>query len=160
MSTIEPRRFRNVLGHFATGVGVVLVADQDAPTGMTVNSFTSLSLEPPLVLFCARQGSATLTRILEEKSFSINILSERQEQISSYFAGARNGNHAGEWHWHGATPYVADANASLICRLSDTYPGGDHTIVIGRVTAVECASEPAAPLLYYCGRYRKLPSWA
>lgn len=160
VSTIDPRSFRNVLGRFATGVGVVLVEGEDGPQGMTVNSFTSLSLEPPLVLFCARNGSVTAERIREKKVFSINILTESQEAVSRYFAGARDVEPGAEWRWHEGAPYVDGANASLICRLAETYPGGDHTIVIGEVIAIETPSQPAEPLLYYCGRYRRLPAEA
>jgi len=160
VSTIDPRSLRNVLGHFATGVGVVLVEGEDHPEGMTVNSFTSLSLDPPLVLFCARNGSATADMVIEKKDFSINILAECQESFSRYFAGARSEEPLTELGWHGSAPYVLGANASLICRLADTYPGGDHLILIGEVVAIETPIEPAQPLIYYCGRYHSLPAEA
>jgi 3-hydroxy-9,10-secoandrosta-1,3,5(10)-triene-9,17-dione monooxygenase reductase component len=145
--------FRRLMGRFATGVAVVLTGGDEGPVGLTVNSLTSLSLDPPLLLFCARNESRAGRAVMQHGSFSINILSDAQQHISGYFAG-----HAERWTVdacarHGEWFTIPDCNAAIFCDVAGTYPGGDHTIVVGAVREIVGPATAKHPLLYHEGRY-------
>ncbi|MFZ4584255.1 MAG: flavin reductase family protein [Acidimicrobiia bacterium] len=153
----DPASFRTVLGHFATGVTVITAFDAE-PVGLAVNSFTSVSLDPPLVLWCAASDSSTWARIKRAGSFAINILSEHQEDVCRVFAqaGADRFSRVG-WNPapHTGSPLIHDALAYVDCTIETTHPGGDHEIVVGRVQELGVLSG-AGPLIFYRGGYARL----
>ena len=149
--------FRRACGCFATGVAVVTTLDpQGAPSGLTVNSFSSVSLDPPLVLFCLDRGSQVLAPFESCTSFVINILTESQQHLSQRFASSDEGRFTGIDHRPGFTgaPVLPDALAVIECRRQAVLDGGDHLIFLGEVVAVQ--SRQGDPLLYFAGRYRHL----
>jgi 3-hydroxy-9,10-secoandrosta-1,3,5(10)-triene-9,17-dione monooxygenase reductase component len=154
---VKPEHFRDVLSHFATGVVVVTGLDEDgSPVGMTAQSLTSLSLDPPLVLVCPARSSTSWPRIAARRRFAVNVLGADQKSISGAFARrgtdkfASVGWSSGEW----GMPLLSDAMAHIECDLEATYPGGDHHIAIGRVRTLAAASiEEASPLLFFRSRY-------
>ncbi len=151
---VEDRLFRDVMGRFATGVTVVTTRDGERrPVGATVSSFTSLSLDPPLVLICLENRSRTLGHIRRAGIFAVNVLAVGQQELSRRFAGPCP-------EWDGlktvasstGAPLLAGAVATVECRFETHYPGGDHHILIGRVVDLRADGE-AAPLVYYKGAY-------
>jgi len=153
----DDRRFREVLGHFATGVTIITATDDGEPVGLAASSFTALSLDPPLVLFCVGNTSSTWPRIERAGTFAVNILGEGHEALSQLFA-TRGADRFSQTPWHAGVsgaPVLDDAIASLDCALEVQYPGGDHTIVVGRVLDLDLR-EGARPLLFYQGRYTRM----
>ena len=151
---IGSARFRQMLGHFATGVTVVTTADEGEPSGLSVNSFTSVSLDPPLVAFCVANVSTTWPRIRAVGSFCVNILAEDQEDVSRAFA-RRSADKFRGIGWRPAesgAPILAGALAWLDCEVENEYGGGDHVIVVGRVRAMGIGRE-VGPLVFYRGGY-------
>jgi flavin reductase (DIM6/NTAB) family NADH-FMN oxidoreductase RutF len=149
--------FRNAIGHFATGVTVITSVGADGqPVGTTASAVTSLSLDPPLILVCFDRSSRTLEAVAGHGAFAVNILGERQQQLSANFA--RRGL-AAAWdevrHRRGRTgsPRIDGVIATLECTVEHRLDGGDHEIVVGRVREVETTSDDAAPLIYWRGRY-------
>lgn len=151
---IDPELFRGVLGRFGTGLVVITAADDEGEAGMTCQSFASLSLDPPLVMFCPGRTSTTWPRIRQVGRFAVSILAEGQAEIGRRFARSGTDKFAGVDRYPGVTgaPLIAGALAHLECRLMAEYDGGDHTIVVGVPIAMSegLASEP---LLYYRGRF-------
>jgi 3-hydroxy-9,10-secoandrosta-1,3,5(10)-triene-9,17-dione monooxygenase reductase component len=151
---IDTARFRRVLGHFATGVTVVTTADEGEPAGLSVNSFTSVSLEPPLVAFCVASVSRTWPRIRAMGSFCVNILGEDQEDLSRAFARRSTDKFRGVG-WRPAesgAPILAGVLAWLDCSVEAEHGAGDHVIVVGRVREMGVAHE-GGPLVFYRGGY-------
>lgn len=148
--------FRAVLGHFATGITVITAMDGDEPVGLAANSFTSVSLDPPLVLFCAAKTSSTWPRIQRAGHFTVNVLDEHQEPVSALFA-TPGADRFGQIAWrvgdHG--PILDDVHAYLDCDIETEHDAGDHVIVVGRVQALGLTAD-AGPLLFYRGRYGRL----
>jgi flavin reductase (DIM6/NTAB) family NADH-FMN oxidoreductase RutF len=145
---------RGVMACFATGVVVVTASRPDGPVGMAVNSFVSVSLDPPLVLFCAAHSSSTWPAIRAAGHFCANVLTADQEGLARKFA--RKGDRfAGVAHSPGVTgaPVLEDVHAHLECTIVETYEAGDHTLVLGRVLDLG-ANQDAAPLLFYRSAYR------
>jgi|SRR5689334_4775473 flavin reductase (DIM6/NTAB) family NADH-FMN oxidoreductase RutF len=155
---IDPRQFRNALGRFASGVTVVTVRHEDHPHGMTANAFVSVSLDPPLVLVSLGNRSS-MHRILRGIGrYGISVLSEDQEVLSNHFAGRTvEGLHIRFVERMGI-PMLAGAVAYFIVEILDAHPAGDHTLYIGRVEHFEYTDE--RPLLFYSGRYQRLPEKA
>ena len=157
---VTATEFRQAIGHFATGVTVVTSVGEDgAPVGTTASAVTSLSLDPPLVLVCLDRSSLTLEAVRRHGAFVINVLAAPQEHLSDNFA--RRGPAAawdGVGHRPGptGTPRLDGVLAALECTFTDSFPGGDHEIVIGRVDDVETSGEDATPLLYWRGTYTSL----
>jgi flavin reductase (DIM6/NTAB) family NADH-FMN oxidoreductase RutF len=156
--TIDPREFRNALGNFATGITVVTtLCDQSKPIGVTINSFASVSLEPPLVLFSLKTDSPLCNFFLTQESFNIGILSEKQEDLSNLFAG-RTENKFDQIDWatgQNGCPSLKGTLATLECKRVQAHIGGDHTIFVGEVTHIETENN-GGPLLYYKGGYKTL----
>ncbi|WP_239162595.1 3-hydroxy-9,10-secoandrosta-1,3,5(10)-triene-9,17-dione monooxygenase reductase subunit [Paractinoplanes rishiriensis] len=150
----DTRRFRRVFGHFCTGVTVITTADAAGPAGFACQSFTPLSLDPPLVLFCPQQTSATWQRIRSAGVFCVNILADEHRDVSRTFGTSGPDKFAG-LAWRPApsgAPILPDALTWADCQITEIHPGGDHDIVVGRVTSLgECRD--AGPLLFYRGRY-------
>ncbi len=144
--------FRRLMGRFTTGVAVVLTDGESGPAGLTVNSLTSLSLKPPLLLFCARNESRAGQAVIARGRFSVNILSDAQRHISGHFAGS-DGWDVAACRRHGAWLAIPDCNAVMFCDVAETYPGGDHIIIVGAVRDITGPATAKDPLLYHEGRY-------
>lgn len=155
---IEARKFRDALGRFGTGVTIVTGRDVDgAPVGMTASSFTSVSLDPPLVLFCPSRNAESFKGLASGRPFVINVLSEAQQALSNRFAKPGED----KWRdlefdtWERGVPVLRDCLANLECETHAIYDGGDHAVVIGRVVRLSQAAS-GRPLLYFGGRYAAL----
>lgn len=159
--SIDQKTFRNALGCFATGITVITSKSKDNElVGVTINSFASVSLDPPMVLFSLKTESQ-LTEIFQNtKKFNVNILADDQEAVSNLFAGPNDDKFA-EVDWaegDNGTPVLTKALASLECKLNTAYSGGDHTIFLGDVTKINCTGDDCqgegSPLLYFRGGYK------
>ena len=157
---MNPTDFRKICGQFATGVTVLTTTSNDEVHGITVNSFTSVSLDPPLILFCIDKKARFNTPLTAEKSLAINILSEEQQEISNRFA---NPSMTSEERFSGlqllsdyANPVFDDNVGVLTAQLQKTHDGGDHWIYIAKV--IEGQSFAGNPLLYYSGSYSRVNS--
>jgi flavin reductase (DIM6/NTAB) family NADH-FMN oxidoreductase RutF len=164
-SATDPRALRRVLGCFATGVVVVTGRDplDGAPAGMTMNSFTAVSLDPALILFCIARSAHSLPAWQRMTHYAVNVLGRGQEEISGRFARPLARKWAGVRHRPGlhGVPLLDGALASLECAAHDRVDGGDHVIFIGRVLRCGCA-DSGEPLLYFRGGYAVLesaPAW-
>ena len=157
---ITQAEFRQVLGHFATGVTIVTTCDEDGhPKGFTANAFTSLSLNPPMVLICVDQKSQTHPVLQAPGAvFTVNILTQRQEALSRVFASKREDKFESVPYRIGLTgaPILDDVLAFLECRVVDRLASGDHTIIVGEVHDLGTNTAGEA-LLYYRGNYAAAP---
>lgn len=154
----DSRAFRHAVGHFATGVTVVAAEVDGHVRGMTANAFTSLSLDPPLVLFCCGKSAHMSQAVRDASHFSINVLADDQQPISTYFAGGWKQPAPPPFSfiaWEGAHR-LDGCLAALACRVDSILEGGDHWIVIGRVLALHSGDASLAPLLFFRGRYERL----
>jgi flavin reductase (DIM6/NTAB) family NADH-FMN oxidoreductase RutF len=151
---VDPRVMRDVLGHFASGVTVVTADTAEGPLGFTCQSFSSLSLEPPMVVFAAARTSQTWPRLREIGHFCVNVLAENQAVLSQNFARSGPDKFAGiRWTRspHGS-PVLQDVVAWIDCELWAEYDGGDHTLVAARV--MDLGADPGRrPLLFHRGTY-------
>lgn len=152
--------FKNCLARFASGVTVVTYKDGEEMGGITVSSFTSLSMDPPLVLFNLNRASHSHSVIQSGKGFAIHILSADQEEISNGFASSKVNKHeflhSIGYDLDGDVPIFGDCLAVLLCEKEVIYDGGDHSIVVARVKTTR-VREGLAPLLYYNRGYHRLP---
>jgi flavin reductase (DIM6/NTAB) family NADH-FMN oxidoreductase RutF len=151
---VDPTILRRVCGHWATGVALVTGNGTDGrPRGLAVNSFTSLSLEPPLILFAPAAASTSWPDIKTSGRFAVNILAGDQAALSHSFArpGGDKFAHVALRPTDDRLPAIAGAAARLVCEIDMVHAGGDHEIVIGRVIGAEHADDPT-PLLFYRGR--------
>lgn len=155
----DPARFRQVLGHFATGVTVVASMDESGPVGLTVGSFASLSLDPPLALACIDRNSASWPAIERVGAFAVSILGDDQEELCRIFAGKGDEKFAGVgWHRSpGGSPVIDTALAWIDCTVDDVIEGGDHFAVVGRVRDLGVQRE-GGPLIFYRGGFTRLTS--
>jgi len=161
--SIDSRTFRQTVGRFVTGVTVIAIDVDGEIRAMTANSFTSLSLDPPLVLFCLGKETKAGHHIRSAPGFSISILREDQRDLSSYFAGAWALDAAPPpfsfTEWEGG-PRLDGCMAALGCRTHAIHEGGDHWIVVGEVVATYRAEDAAEPLVFFGGRYVSLQTEA
>lgn len=165
-AAIDGRRYREILGRFATGVTVVTTLDRGpdgpAPFGTTVNAFSSVSLDPPLVLVCVGRERSIHPVIRRTGRWAINILGEEGQRLSDCFAGAPSSlprsAFCGAAYRTGITgaPILEDAIAFLECELERSLDAGDHTVFVGRVVAAGSVPHHELPLLYYRGRYLRI----
>ncbi|WP_084264975.1 flavin reductase family protein [Actinomadura macra] len=159
---IDPALFREVAGRFATGVAIVTTVVDGEDHAMTVNAFTSVSLEPLLVLFCAEKVARFHDVVLDTGRWAVSILPDDMRDASEWFATrgrALDGQLQGWPHTRGPATGAATftgAIATLECRTHAVHDGGDHSIVVGEVLALETPAPHAAPLIYYKGEYRSL----
>ena len=154
---VSKDEFRTALGCFASGVTVVTtVCPDNKPGGITVSAFTSVSLEPPLVLVCIDKRASVHDSLTEGKHFAVNILAEDQEHLSRLFASKEQDRFSRAPYQPGVTgaPVLHGAAASLECRVVSAYPGGDHTIIVGEVESTAVADR--RPLAYHRGGYARL----
>ncbi len=160
MTDVDPLKFRHVLGHFPTGVAVVTGMDGDGePAGMAVGSFSSVSLDPPLVAFMPDRSSTSWPRFRDTGSFCVNILGAEQESVCRAFA-ARGGDKFAELAWHPAgsgAPILDGVLAWIDCDTEVVHEAGDHFIVIGRVRELDIGT-PALPLVFFQGGYGRFSS--
>lgn len=154
---IDPNAFRNALGQFATGVAVVTtLTDEAERVGMTANSFNSVSLTPPLVLWSIGKNSTNYEEFTKTEFFAIHILAAGQDAISNQFAQKDTDRFANLECRAGVhkVPILPEFAACFQCSIEHRYEGGDHTILVGRV--VDFESRGHAPLLFHSGSYAKL----
>jgi len=155
----DGKAFRQCLGKFATGVTVVTCSDTDGnPCGITANSFSSVSLEPPLVLWNIAKVSHSLDAYMQANYFAINVLSAEQQALSVHFARSDHTMFKGVEYTlsDNDVPLLPDTIATFHCRTHQIHDCGDHFVVIGEVTAH--ASTDADPLLFYSGEYQSIKS--
>lgn len=159
--TFNDRELRDTLGRFATGVTVVTTGTAPNFVGMTAQSFSSLSLDPPLVLVCVDKKASMLPLLKEAGAFTVNVLAETDAGVSNFFASS---SRPAPPHQFDETPYTLGATGQprlecattvFDCRLHDVLEGGDHEIIIGRVEEIDRQSE-AAPIIFFSGAYRTL----
>jgi flavin reductase (DIM6/NTAB) family NADH-FMN oxidoreductase RutF len=156
MTAFSPEHFRDVLGHLPTGVTVIAAHTAAGPTGMAANSFTSVSLDPPLVLFCPARASSTWPPIRDVGWFCVNVMAGHHEALCRQFAQKGADRFAGvAFHDRVAGPGLDEAVAWLDCEIDAEHDAGDHTIVVARVLHVEAAPD-AVPLVFFRGRYGQL----
>lgn len=155
MDTIDPIDFRRVLGRLPTGVTVVTAAPGGDPAGMTIGSFFSVSLDPPLVGFCAGKGSTSWPLIAPAGVFAVNVLGADQAGLSNHFASSA-ADRFDEVAWHPGTatgsPVLEGIIAHIECRTDQIVEAGDHWIVIGRVLDL-AVDHDGAPLVFLGGTY-------
>jgi flavin reductase (DIM6/NTAB) family NADH-FMN oxidoreductase RutF len=154
----DAARFREVMGHFATGVAVVTAAGPDGPAGLTTNAVTSVSLEPPLLLVCFDNASRTLPVVRDAGRYAVNVLRAGQEDLAAIFASKRVARDKFEAVTHRVAhdvPVLDGALAWMACDVEALHPAGDHTIGIGRVTHME-ADPGGDPLTFFRGEYLRL----
>ena len=152
--------FRQLMGNWATGVTIVATPGKDGkPYGLTVSSFTSVSLDPPLVLVCLDNRISGLQAFRDSGKFGVSILGEDQESLSTLFA-RKDTERPAELYFTGKTgvPLLNGAIATLECKTHAVYAGGDHQILLGEVESGELgtAKDGKGPLLYCRGRYARL----
>jgi 4-hydroxyphenylacetate 3-hydroxylase, reductase component len=157
MTENEVRALRNAMGNFATGITVVTAVDElGEPQGMTANSFSSVSLEPALISWCVGRESRLFTLFQHTNHFAVNILHSGQQSLSQLFAGPEE-NKFDRISWSpgmNGVPLLNDCASVFQCGIEHRYPGGDHTILVGRV--LDFSSIPMAPLIFHCGQYQEL----
>jgi 3-hydroxy-9,10-secoandrosta-1,3,5(10)-triene-9,17-dione monooxygenase reductase component len=154
-STVDGARFRQVLGHFPTGVTVITAITDSGPVGLAVGSFFSVSLDPPLVAFCAGKSSTSYPKIAEVGHYCVNVLADEQEDICRVFASKADNKFATiGWRPSPVTgaPVINDVLAWIDCDIHAVHEAGDHYIVLGRVHELEVGHE-GGPLVFFRGGY-------
>jgi flavin reductase (DIM6/NTAB) family NADH-FMN oxidoreductase RutF len=158
--SFTPREFRDALGLYPTGIAIVTTIDSDgAPTGVTVNSFTSVSLEPPLILVSLARTSRSLDAFHRASHFAVSLLRDDQRQASSAFASTKTDRFSLVRHRAGlgGCPVIEPHLVAFECETHARYDGGDHVLVLGKVLRIDPdSSGPPNPLLYFRGQYREL----
>lgn len=151
----QGKHFRTVLGHFPTGVTVVTATNEGHPVGLAIGSFTSVSLDPPLVAFCPDKRSSSWPHIEAAGAFCVNILADDQVDVCNAFAG-KSDDKFSEVTWdltHLGSPRIQGCLAWIDCSVEAVHDGGDHFIVIGRVNELDVERSDAGPLVFYRGDY-------
>jgi flavin reductase (DIM6/NTAB) family NADH-FMN oxidoreductase RutF len=157
MAPVTSEEFRRACGRFATGVSIASVLDaKGSPHGLTVSSFTSVSLEPPLVLICLGHAVSVIEHFRAARYLGINILAEGQRHLSERFA-RKGRDRFGDLEWHpGETgvPLLPGVLAAIECSIHQRVPSGDHDIFVGEMLSARVAE--GDPLIHFAGRYRGL----
>jgi 3-hydroxy-9,10-secoandrosta-1,3,5(10)-triene-9,17-dione monooxygenase reductase component len=155
LSGTDDALLRHVLGHFPTGVAVVTAMTDLGPVGMSMNSFTSVSLDPPLVLFCPALSSRTWPKLHQAGGMAINVLSAGQESVSRQFSGPELDRFVGtEWSaGDNGAPLLSEALGWLECTMRAEHPAGDHTVVIAEIERLGVHREISEPLMFFRGDY-------
>lgn len=154
---VDALRFRHVMGHFPTGVGVITTALDGEPYGMTANSITSVSLDPVMILVCFHREARTAAAVKRSGHFAVNLLREDQEDLSRHFS------EPGEDRFEGVeieytdtgTPLLPGCVGYLLCRVAQVVEAGDHDVVLAQVE--DCRAHGGNPLVFFLGGYRRLP---
>ncbi|MBS1886037.1 MAG: flavin reductase family protein [Actinobacteria bacterium] len=151
---IEPEAFRHVLGHFPTGVTVLTAWERGTPIGMTCNSFTSVSLDPPLIAVCPAKSSQTWPKIRDAGRFILHLMPVAHEEMAQKFAQRDADRFVSVSHRATvAGPALDDALAWIYCSVVDEHDAGDHTIVVAEVVRLEGGGGGPQPLVFYRGNY-------
>jgi flavin reductase (DIM6/NTAB) family NADH-FMN oxidoreductase RutF len=155
--TFDDQHFRRVLGHFGSGVAIITSLNGDEPVGMAVQSFSSLSLDPPYVFFAPAKTSTSWPRIRETGKFCANVLSEEQQELSTGFAVSGGDKFSGVgWRTSSnGTPILDGVLVWIDCDIEAEHDAGDHSIVIGRVRELDVERD-GRPLLFFRGGYGRL----
>jgi flavin reductase (DIM6/NTAB) family NADH-FMN oxidoreductase RutF len=157
---IDTRAFRQAAAQFATGVTIIALESAGEVKALTANSFTSLSLEPPLVLFCLGRQSRVAQIIHDSPGFCVNVLAEHQRDLSAFFAGAWTAPAPPRFsfvRWDNV-PRLEGCLASIACVRREMHEGGDHIIVVGEVTGIHRSDPGLRPLIFFGGGYASLES--
>lgn len=158
--TFTSRQFRDALGLFPTGIAIVTAADDDGTVGgLTVNSFTSVSLDPPLILVSLARSIASFAIFERATHFAVSLLRDDQRHVSAAFAKSDLAKWQGGHHRTGTETQAPVIHPNLVafeCETFARYDGGDHRLLLGRVICIESGAEGPSPLLYYRGQYREL----
>lgn len=154
---IDTAHFRQVLGHFPTGVTIITASAAGVPVGLAIGSFSSISLEPPLVGFFADKRSSSWPRIREAGAFCVNILGDDQEDVCRVFASKSDDRFVGiGWHMNSTgSPRLDGVLAWIDCEIDSVVEIGDHDLCVGRVLELSVGRE-GAPLVFFRGGYRNL----
>jgi flavin reductase (DIM6/NTAB) family NADH-FMN oxidoreductase RutF len=155
LESIVPSLFKRTLGLWPSGVTVITTLREGTPHGMTASSFSSLSLEPPLVLVSLDQKCRLHQFLPGTRRYGVSILAKDQDALSTHFAGRHNENLRIPWIEAEGLPFLDGAIAHLACDVHEIFPGGDHMIYVGRITHVQVWPE-REPLLFHSGKYRVL----
>lgn len=157
VESIDPLALRDVLGQFATGVTIITtIGDNGAPVGLAANSFSSVSLDPPLILWSLSLKAPSLTAFRSHSSFAINILCDQSKDLALNFSRPSEDKFAGV-NWRtglNGIPVLAQASAVLECETVDRFAGGDHEIYLGRVCRI--SKDDKNPLLFHKGQFSKI----
>ncbi|MFJ6997763.1 flavin reductase family protein [Streptomyces sp. NPDC003090] len=150
---VDAKLLRRVCGHFVTGVTVITSGLGEAATGTTVNSFTSVSLDPPLVLFCLHRASRLRAVVEESGAYAVNLLAARQEPLARAFADRATASLHGTPHRiaRPGVPVLGAALGFLTCRLVESLEVGDHVVCLGEVVELGLADRDAEPLVFFRG---------
>lgn len=148
---MDDRLFRNAMGSFATGVTVIATETKGNPHGMTANAFMSQSLDPKLIIISLKNDARMLENIKESKQFSVNVLSENQQDLSMIFAGQIKTEDSVVFDYLDGKPVIPEALAQVACNVKTEYVEGDHTIFIGQVTDIHL--NDGEPLIFSKGKY-------
>jgi flavin reductase (DIM6/NTAB) family NADH-FMN oxidoreductase RutF len=152
LESIVPLLFKRTLGQWASGVTVITTLREMVPHGMTASSFSSLSLDPPLVLVSVDQRARLHQLLPETGRYGVSILAKGQDLLSTHFAGRPNDSLQIPWIEAEGLPFIDGALAHLACDVFSAIPGGDHIIYIGRITHAQVWPD-REPLLYHSGKY-------
>jgi flavin reductase (DIM6/NTAB) family NADH-FMN oxidoreductase RutF len=153
---IDSRELRNALGRFATGVAIITTLDrEEGPLGLTVNSFSAVSVDPALILWSLRRSAPSFSYFLRNGFFAVNVLSAEQRVLSEVFS--RPGDKFSEVNWTrglGGSPLIDRSLSRFECRHINSFPGGDHVVFVG--TVERFVYEEGTPLLFFGGQYHQL----
>ncbi|MCY4102472.1 MAG: flavin reductase family protein [bacterium] len=155
MAPFDSAEFRRVLGHYPTGVTVVTGAENGSPAGLAIGSFGSVSLDPPLVMFCPGKSSGSWPVIEASGNFCVNVLAEDQTAVSSRFAG-RDPDKFADISWSTrvtGSPVIEGCLAWIDCTIETVHDAGDHWIVLGRVADLAVERPDGVPLIFFKGGY-------
>ncbi|MBI0576908.1 flavin reductase family protein [Neobacillus cucumis] len=150
---VDKERFRNVIGHFASGVSIITVNHNGVDFGITASAVSSLSLEPPMLLVCVNKSTGTCHAISDEGSFTVNILVENQKELALKFARANTDKFNGVSFNYGEleNPILTNTLAQLECRVVEEVTGGTHSVFLAEV--VKAHAEEGEPLVYFRGKF-------
>ncbi|QQE79798.1 flavin reductase family protein [Alicyclobacillus sp. SO9] len=156
-TVLDTKTFRQAMGMFATGVTVMATEADGELHAMTANAFSSLSLDPPLILICLKRGAKMEHLINQGSYFSVSFLSEQQELLSTYFAGGSKDGTVPDFQFQpwSNTVRLQGSICSVACQVHEIVEGGDHVVVFGRVMDIDMDSQ-GTPLLFYKGKYQTL----
>jgi flavin reductase (DIM6/NTAB) family NADH-FMN oxidoreductase RutF len=154
MSAVDPRTLRDTLGRFATGVTIVSTAAEQKIHAMTANAFTSVSLDPPLILVSVDNRTRMHQMLPDTRRYGVSVLATDQERLAMHFAGRPDPEHHDPFIWAGDTPVVEGAIACFVCDCYAEHEAGDHTLYVGQVRAFE--ARPGEPLLFHSGQFARM----
>lgn len=155
-SLVDSMKLRQTLGHFGTGVVVVGAVDENGePTGMAMNSFSTVSMDPALISFCVTHHSSTWPKIAGASTFSVNILSEAQSSLGRVFSKRGIDRFAGvDWSpGPFGAPFLDESTAWLECEIYDQVPAGDHVMILGKIKHLEVAELSRPPLMFFKSQF-------